>query len=144
MILASVIALLGLQIIALGLFARFFSLTEELDGDQDRLLQWLTKRFTLERGLLIGAVILGIGVLIDGFILAKWISVALGPLNEVRPAIFATTLIAVGAQVMFASFFLSFLQFRKQLIKSAISDERPSNNTFSAVPTTARVMSEER
>jgi hypothetical protein len=71
MILASLITLLGFQIIALGLFARFFSLTEELDGDQDRLLQWLTKQFTLERGLLIGAVILGIGVLIDGSILVK-------------------------------------------------------------------------
>ncbi len=117
MILASVVALIGLQIISLGLFARFFSLTEELDGERDRLLHWLTKRFSLERGLLIGGVVFGLGLVIDSVILAGWISEHMGPLNAVRPAIFATTLIAIGVQIMFGSFFLSFLQFRKSLNK---------------------------
>lgn len=118
MILASVVTLIGLQIISLGLFARFFSLTEELDGERDRLLRGLTRWFSLERGLLIGAVIFAVGVAIDGVILVKWIVVNLGPLNEVRPAVFATTLIAIGTQIMFGSFFLSFLQFRKSLSKN--------------------------
>lgn len=113
MILASVIELIGLHIISLGLFARFFSLTEEIDGERDRLLRLLTKGFSLERGLLIGAVFFVIGVVIDGAIFVEWIGEQMGPLNEVRPAIFATTLIATGTQIMFGSFFLSFLQFRK-------------------------------
>lgn len=119
MILASVIALIGGEIISLGLFARFFSLTEELDGERDRLLGWLTKQFSLERGLLIGGLIFGVGLVIDSVILVEWISQHMGPLDAVRPAIYATTLIAIGVQIMFGSFFLSFLQFRKSLTKNA-------------------------
>ena len=116
MILASVVTLIGLQIILLGLFARFFSLTEEIDGKRDQLLWWLTRRFSLERGLLIGAAIFGLGAAIDGVIFVKWLAANLGPLNEVRPAIFATNLDdPVGTQIIFGSFFLSFLQFRKNL-----------------------------
>ena len=86
-----------------------------VDGKRDQLLWWLTRRFSLERGLLIGAAIFGLGAAIDGVIFVKWLAANLGPLNEVRPAIFATTLISVGAQIIFGSFFLSFLQFRKKV-----------------------------
>lgn len=115
MILASLITLIGLQIIALGLFARFFSLTEELDGEHDGVLRWLSTRFTLERGLLTGVVILVPGLVMDAFIFVRWVSIHFGPFNEVRPAIVATTLIAIGTQVFFGSFFLSLLQFKKSI-----------------------------
>jgi glycosyltransferase involved in cell wall biosynthesis len=118
MTLASVITLIGLQIVLLGLSARFFSLTEHLDGEQDRLLRWLNRSFTLERGLQIGGVLFGIGFVIDGWILIKWVLESLGQLNEIRPAIFATTLLAMGTQVIFGSFFLSFLQFSKSIHES--------------------------
>lgn len=121
MILASLVTLIGLQVIVLGLFARFFSLTEELDGERDRVLQWLSRRFTLERGLLTGVVILLPGLLIDSFIFVRWVSIHFGPFNEVRPAIVATTLIAVGTQVFFGSFFLSLLQFKKSIHASTVA-----------------------
>ncbi len=115
MILASVVVLMGQQIINFGLSARFFSLTEHLDGERDRMLTLLNRAFTLERGLFVGAIIFLVGFAIDGMVLVKWILANMGPLNEVRPAILATTLMAVGAQVIFGSFFLSFLQFRKSI-----------------------------
>lgn len=115
MALASVIAMIGLQTILFGLSARLFSLTEHLDGEQDRLLRWLTRHFTLERGLQIGAVLFVAGFLIDGWILIKWVGEGMGPLAEIRPAIYATTLLAMGAQIIFGAFFLSFLQFRKTI-----------------------------
>ncbi|HLJ81038.1 MAG TPA: glycosyltransferase family 2 protein, partial [Ktedonobacterales bacterium] len=121
MILASLVTLIGLQIIALGLFARFFSLTEELDGERDKVLQWLSTRFTLERGLLTGGVILLPGLLMDTFIFVRWVSIHFGPFNEVRPAIVATTLIAIGTQVFFGSFFLSLLQFKKSVHTSTVA-----------------------
>ncbi|HEX6122878.1 MAG TPA: glycosyltransferase family 2 protein, partial [Ktedonobacterales bacterium] len=99
MILASALTLIGLQIVSLGLFARFFSLTEELDGGQDRLLRWLSRAFTLERGLRLGGLIFLIGAVVDGVILVQWISESMGPLNAVRPAVFATTLLAAGTQI---------------------------------------------
>ena len=115
MILASLIVLLGSQIIGLGLSARFFSLTEHLDGERDHLLGWLNWIFTLERGLAVGGLVFAVGFVIDATVLVKWIQVNTGQLNEVRPAIVATTLMALGAQIIFGSFFLSFLQFRKSI-----------------------------
>lgn len=127
MILASVVALIGFQVISLGMFARFFSLTEELDGERDRLLLWLAKGANLERGLLLGGVIFGIGVVIDGVIFVKWISEQMGPLYEVRPAIYATTLIVMGTQIIFGSFFLSFLQFKKSLSRNTRAQMQQQN-----------------
>jgi hypothetical protein len=75
----------------------------------------------LERGLLAGGVIFGIGAAIDGAIFIKWIGEHLGPLYEERPAIFATTLIVIGTQIIFGSFFLSFLQFKKSLSKPTLA-----------------------
>jgi glycosyltransferase involved in cell wall biosynthesis len=116
MILASVVALIGLQIILMGLFARFFSLTEHLDGERDALLQAITRWFSLERGLILGAAIFAPGFILDFSILLKWaIAQHFGELHEVRLAIFATELIAVGVQIIFAAFFLSFLQFSKSI-----------------------------
>ncbi len=113
MVLACLVTLLGYQIVSFGLIARFFSLTEHLDGERDRLLQWLNQIFTLERGLVVGLAIAAVGLAIDAFVFARWLAVHMGPLNEVRPAIYATTLIAIGVQTMFGSFFLSLLRLRK-------------------------------
>jgi glycosyltransferase involved in cell wall biosynthesis len=113
MVLACLVTLLGYQVVSLGIFARFYSLTEHLDGERDRLLQWLDRIFTLERGLILGLFIALVGLAFDGWVLAQWLAVDTGPLNMVRPAIYATTLIAIGVQTMFGSFFLSLLRIRK-------------------------------
>ncbi len=127
MVLASVVELIGLQTVLLGLCARFFSLTEHLDGERDRVLQWMKGAFTLERGLLLGGVIFLLGFGLDGYILLKWIVVNhMGALNEVRQTIFATSLIAVGVQVIFGSFFLSFLQFRKSIHDTPLEATDPN------------------
>lgn len=123
MALASVVAMIGLQTILFGISARFFSLTEHLDGEQDRLLRWLSKHFTLELGLWIGAVLFVGGFVIDAAILVKWVGEGMGPLAEIRPAIYATTLLAMGTQIIFGSFFLSFLQFRKTIDQAATERE---------------------
>lgn len=113
MVLACLVTLVGYQVVSLGLCARFFSLSEHLDGDRDRLLRWLDRAVTLERGLALGGVITFAGFIIDGFVFARWLAVHLGPLNEIRPAIYATTLIALGVQTLFGAFFLSLLRLRK-------------------------------
>lgn len=114
MVLACLVTLIGYQTVSLGLFARFYSLTEHLDGEEDRLLQRLDRLFTLERGLALGGAVAAIGLALDGFVFVQWLSVDLGPLDEVRPAIYATTLIAIGVQTLFGSFFLSLLRLRKE------------------------------
>lgn len=116
MMLGSVVSIIGLQILLLGLFARFFSLTEELDGQRDAVLQVLSRWFNLERGLIIGCMILLAGFSIDARVLITWVVVAhLGHLAQIRETVFATALIAIGVQIFFGSFFLSYLQFRKTI-----------------------------
>jgi 4-amino-4-deoxy-L-arabinose transferase-like glycosyltransferase len=115
MLLASVVALLGVQIIMIGLFARFFSLTEELDGERDRVLQIITRWFTLERGLLVGGLVFTFGFAADAFVLGTWVANGMGQLALIRPTVIGSTLLAIGAEIIFGSFFLSFLQFSKTL-----------------------------
>ena len=50
-----------------------------------------------------------IGFLIDASILVRWLASGRTTLDAVRPALQASTLMIVGAQVLFASFFLSML-----------------------------------
>ncbi len=56
----------------------------------------------------------------------------MGQLNEVRQTIFATSLIAVGVQVVFESFFLSFLQFRKSIHDTPLQAAQPDPDLISA------------
>jgi hypothetical protein len=90
------------------LFARVYSFEQEFDQG-DRLLRVLARRFNLERGLLLGLSVFLIGLAIDAHVLITWIREGLGPLSELRPAILGSTLLAVGVQIITASFFLSML-----------------------------------
>jgi hypothetical protein len=129
MMLGSVAALLGVQIIIIGLFARYFSLTEELDGEQDQVLQFLTRTFTLERGLMAGIAVFVLGFVVDAYVLVSWIANGMGPLALIRPTVVASTLLAIGAEIVFGSFFLSFLQFRKSLhAPNSPKNDRPSTD----------------
>jgi hypothetical protein len=54
-----------------------------------------------------------VGLLIAGFIVAKWVDRGFGELSEARAAILAATLIIVGIQIFFSSFLLSILGLRR-------------------------------
>ena len=76
----------------------------------------LWTRVRLEHGLLLGAVLtlIGGGVLVAIF--AEWASGGFGALGRVHEAVFGMTLVALGMQTLFGSFFLSVLGLRKHLV----------------------------
>jgi hypothetical protein len=74
-----------------------------------RLLSALHQRFSLERGVLAGSGLFVAGVAVDVVVLARWVAAAFGPLDEVRSALLASTLIVLGAQTVFGSFFFHLL-----------------------------------
>lgn len=111
MTVASLLALLGFQVILLGLYARSYALRSGLEQN-DKLIDWLYRHFSLEKGLLLGAASFALGFITDGWVAYKWINSGFGALNEVRAALFALLLMALGAQTMFSSFFLSILGIR--------------------------------
>jgi len=112
MTVTSLLALLGFQVILLGLYARTYAIVSGLEK-RDRLIEWMWKHFSLEKGLLLGAASFALGFIVDAWILLKWIRSGFGALSEVRTALFALLLMALGAQTIFSSFFLSILGIRK-------------------------------
>lgn len=96
MFVGSLLATLGTQVLFLGLFAK--------SGGQ--LPSW----FSLERGLVAGALALVAGLAVNAGILVRWIATGFGPLFAIRLAILALTLMVVGAQVLFSSFYIDLLR----------------------------------
>jgi glycosyltransferase involved in cell wall biosynthesis len=96
MFVGSLLAAVGTQVATLGLFAR----------SHRRTPSW----FTLERGLLIGGAAFVAGLAANAVILVRWIASGFGPLSAVRLAILALTLMVVGMQVLFSSFYLDLLR----------------------------------
>jgi glycosyltransferase involved in cell wall biosynthesis len=113
MIFGASLALLGFQVLNLGISARTYAITERLDK-QDAFLSWFWRHFSLEKGLLIGGFVFLLGFFIDTYIFSLWVARGLGPLYEVRTALAAMVLLVLGAQVVFTSFFLSMLGIQRE------------------------------
>jgi hypothetical protein len=111
MVLGSLLTVLGCQILATGLFAKVYSHAARLHAE-DRTLAMLMRHFSLERGLVLGAALFALGFSVDLVILVHWLRSGRASLDAVRPALLASTLMIVGAQVIFSSFFLSVLELR--------------------------------
>ncbi len=112
MVVNSLLAILGFQIVNLGIYARTYSLTQGFI-QEDKTLAVFWKFFNLEKGLILGAAVFFLGLGFNVFILFKWIFGNFGPLDEMRRALFALTFMAIGAQIVFSSFFLSMLGIEK-------------------------------
>ena len=67
----------------------------------------------LERGLIVGAALLFLGLGLNGYLAVVWYGEHLGPLHvesTLRWAIWGCTTMVLGAQIMFGSFFLTMLR----------------------------------
>lgn len=113
MVVGSLLTILGFQIVTTGLFAKAYSHAARLYAP-DRTLRVLMRFFNLERGLVLGVVVFLSGFAIDASILVHWLKSGMGALDAVRPAIQASTLMIVGAQTIFSSFFLSMLALSRR------------------------------
>ncbi|MCL2394074.1 MAG: glycosyltransferase family 2 protein [Acidimicrobiaceae bacterium] len=114
-ILFALITIVGSQALIFGTFTRTYSKSIGLD-QQSRLSDWVEKDFSLERGLIAGAMFFLAGFGVDLGILIEWINRSMGPLNAIRPALFALTFMTLGMQVLFASFFLSIFRIKVHTI----------------------------
>lgn len=109
MFVGGALAILGFQVVLLGIYAKTYGLIHET-GVTDLWIRRFHLHYTLERGVALGALIFVIGVLINLWILGGWLAAGRGILFAVRPAMLALTLMVLGAEVVFASFFLSLLR----------------------------------
>jgi hypothetical protein len=108
MLFAMMFALMGMQIISIGLFAKVFAYSERFNPQQAVLERWL-KRVKLEHGLLVGGVLVTIGLIGDITVVSDWASSGFGEFAKLRSVIFWTLWFFLGTQVLFSAIFLSML-----------------------------------
>jgi glycosyltransferase involved in cell wall biosynthesis len=102
--------ILGAQIVQLGVFARTYALTHY--GEHDRLLERLWEHVRLEHGLLAGALLFAAGAGLLIWIFVEWAQAGFGPLRHEYTTALAVTLVALGVQTIFGSFFIGLLTMR--------------------------------
>jgi glycosyltransferase involved in cell wall biosynthesis len=117
MLVCSMCQVVGLQIFFFGIFTRVFAISEGLlpktASPLDRIYKW----FTLERGVLLGLVIFLVGLAKLIMAVLSWKAAYFGAMSypeSLRQVIPAVTLITVGVQVIFSSFFLSILSLPRK------------------------------
>jgi len=109
MIFVSGLAVLGLNILTLGLFAKIFALYGNLKLVKNPWVKLFIDNFNQESWLKLGLVFLLMGLAISLYVFLLWMKANFGPIFEIRAVILAFTLMILGAQIIFASFFASLM-----------------------------------
>ncbi len=114
LLVASMMILVGFQVSFFGIFTQLYCVARGLLPENQKLTA-LLRWFCLERGIIIGLIMLATGL---GFLAAailKWRSVGFGLISypeSLRLVIPAVTCITFAIQTVFSSFFLSILELK--------------------------------
>ncbi len=111
LIYSSAAIIIGFQSVIFAVFTKIFAITEGL-LPQDPRLERLFKVITLEKGLIVGAVLVVMGMALSVYAVIYWGLRSFGPLDytkTMRMVIPAATMLALGFQIVLSSFFLSIL-----------------------------------
>jgi len=110
-IFATIISVVGFQILSLGLQAKTYSWSRRFDRD-NALLTRFYEHFRLEKGLLAGAAIASVGAIILIVLFVSWIDAGLLPLPRPDWAAFGATLTMLGVMTIFTSLLISAMSLR--------------------------------
>jgi glycosyltransferase involved in cell wall biosynthesis len=109
---ACMTVIVGFQLVAFAFFVKVFAIAEGLLPDDPKLTR-VFKVFTLEKGIVLGLVVLLAGFALFARAIWIWQHAHYGPLPDMgenlRRLIPAATLIVLGIQTIFSSFFMSVL-----------------------------------
>ena len=109
---ATVLSVVGFEILSLGLHAKTYSWSRRFDHD-NRFLSGFYSRFTLETGLLVGLGLALAGLAILATIVVEWVKSDLLPLPHPEWASFGATLTILGLSTVFSSLFISAMSMRR-------------------------------
>jgi glycosyltransferase involved in cell wall biosynthesis len=108
---ACMCVIVGVQLVALACFTKVFAISEELLPADPRFAR-VFRFFTLEKGLVAGALLLASGAAMLLWSFWVWKETGFGSLpyaENLRRVIASATLLTVGIQVISSSFFMSVL-----------------------------------
>jgi glycosyltransferase involved in cell wall biosynthesis len=120
MFVGALLAILGYQVVTLGFFARVFSLSSHIDESRDPAVSFFTEHFTIETGIMTGLIILAVGLAPFFMLLGDWLRMGeLAPaatesFQTIRWSILALTLVIIGGQTIFSSFFISMMVMKRR------------------------------
>lgn len=108
-LLGSLLALLGYQLVSLGVFTRVHHV---LSGEPDDWGERFVANFHLERGLILGAATALVGLTGDGFFFLKWVEEGFGSIDRwvSNLVILFSTLLVLGVQFAFSALFVDVLR----------------------------------
>lgn len=109
MMFAAGLTILGMNILSLGLFAKIFALYGDLRLIRDSRIKFFIDNFNQESWIRIGLFFFLVGLVISVYVFWLWLKAKFGPIFEIRAVILATTLMILGMQIVFASFFASLM-----------------------------------
>jgi hypothetical protein len=110
--------IVGSQAVTFAVFTKVFAISEGLLPDDPRFSR-LFRVVTLETGLLAGLALVVVGIACAFLALRVWADARFGSLADQSPAtlrlaIVSVTALALGAETILASFFLSVLGLRRR------------------------------
>ena len=112
LMMACMAVVVGFQLVAFAFFTRVFAVAEGLLPEDPRLTR-VFKIFTLEKGIVAGLAVLLAGIILFLRALWLWKQAHFGLLpsmeENLRRLIPAATLVVIGVQTVFSSFFMSVL-----------------------------------
>jgi glycosyltransferase involved in cell wall biosynthesis len=122
LIAGALLAIVGTQVLALGLCAHAYG--TYFMGEKDPWFDRMRARLRLEHGLLLGGGVALVGIVCLVVIAIDWINSGFGALGEEKLAVIGATLIIIGIQIFFSSFLLSILGLRRRQVEVAPPEER--------------------
>jgi len=110
MIASSLLAIVGYQLIFLGLAGKVYR--AKMDMRDDRITEFFTQKMSLEKGATIGLLMFLAGFVYTVYLVWNWIDSGFKDLPMLSQDVLAFTLLVIGLQTIFSSFFLSMLSER--------------------------------
>jgi hypothetical protein len=114
---------IGFQLVAFAFFVKVFAIAEGLLPDDPKLTR-VFKVFTLEKGILLGLAVLLAGAVLLARSVWIWKQADYGMLpsteDNLRRLIPAVTLVVLGIQTIFSSFFMSALGLKTKTRKPPV------------------------
>ncbi len=111
--LGALLLILGYNLVLFDIFAKTFSMGAGF-AREGQWLRGFLRWFALERGLLLGGLVLVAGLGLEAKILWDWARTGFGTLTAYRGFILGMTAIILGAQTAFASFLISLMLIKRR------------------------------
>ena len=112
MILGLTLGVLGVTVLQMGLIIKLFSHLHNYYS-QDKTIAWLNK-FSLEKGLVAGSIVLVLGLAVDAAIVVQWVRDGFHGTLMPRAAIFGLYLMFLGVSFLFFSFLRAVMGKQEQ------------------------------